>query len=225
MKKRLLVALTLGVLASSVAHAEEHRKCGELLPHGMEFSKDCMSIINEEHTNLYRDFPAINNDGTVTAVVEIPAGTNAKWETDPVTGTLAWELKNGLPRMIKYLGYAGNYGMIPRTVGGDGDPLDILVIGGPQLRGTVSHVKLIGAIKLDESGNRDDKLIAVLPGSPLDVPGINSITSLDNKFPGIKNIIETWFTNYKGPGAMISLGFAEYDEAKAILDSAVVSYK
>ena len=223
MKKILLSALVLGTLAATSVHAGE--KCGELLPKGMKFSKDCLSIINEDQVNLYRDFPAINNDGTVTAVIEIPAGTNAKWETDPATGTLAWEVKNGLPRMIKFLGYAGNYGMIPRTVGGDGDPLDILVIGGQQLRGTVSHVKLIGAIKLDESGNRDDKLIAVLPGSPLDVAGINTISALDAKYPGIKTVIETWFTSYKGPGEMISLGFAEIDETKEILEAAVANYR
>jgi inorganic pyrophosphatase len=38
-------------------------------------------------------------------------------------------------------------------------------------------------------------------------------------------VIETWFTSYKGPGEMKSLGFADYDEAKAILDAAVSSYK
>jgi inorganic pyrophosphatase len=225
MKRSLLLALALGTLTTTAAFAGDAEKCGEVLPRGMQFSQNCMSIINEDHINLYRDFSAINRDGTITAVIEIPAGTNAKWETDPVKGTLAWELKNGVPRVIKYLGYVGNYGMVPRTVGGDGDPLDVLVIGGPQLRGTVAHVKLVGAIKLDESGKRDDKLIAVLPGGALDVAGVNTLKDLDAKFPGVLDIIETWFLNYKGPGAMLPLGFADYIEAKAILDQAVANFK
>jgi inorganic pyrophosphatase len=74
-------------------------------------------------------------------------------------------------------------------------------------------------------GKRDDKLIAVLPGSPLDVAGVNDIDDLEIHFPGIKNVIETWFTSYKGPGEMLSLGFAGYDEARTILDEAAATFK
>ncbi len=226
MKRVVLAVLMLMSLSAIQASAEDDNRCGEVLPHGLKFTHDCMSIKSEHHINFYRDFAAINADGTINSVTEIPAGTNAKWETDPATGQLAWELKKGIPRVINYLSYTGNYGMVPRTVGGDGDPLDVLVIGGHQLRGSVAPVKLVGVLKLDEKGNRDDKLIAVLPGSPLDVPGINNISELDAKyFPGIKSIIETWFTSYKGPGAMISLGFEDYDGAKAILDAAVANFK
>ena len=71
---------------------------------------------------------ARNHDGTVKAIVEIPAGTSAKWEIskdDP--HAVYWELKKGAPRIVDYLGYPGNYGAIPGTalpkeLGGDGDP-------------------------------------------------------------------------------------------------------
>ena len=67
------------------------------------------------------------NQGLIHFVVEIPAGTNAKWEVDKATGGLHWEQKDGRPRVVQYLAYPGNYGMIPSTslpyeIGGDGEP-------------------------------------------------------------------------------------------------------
>ena len=59
----------------------------------------------------------------VTAVIEIPSGTKAKYEIDKKTGLLI------LDRIIySSFHYPVNYGFIPQTLGHDGDPLDILVI-------------------------------------------------------------------------------------------------
>ena len=78
--------------------------------------------------------PKVDND--IQVVIEIPTGTTAKWEVDKSDGLLHWQIKNGNPRIVEYLGYPGNYGMIPRTLlakdsGGDGDPLDVIVLGPP----------------------------------------------------------------------------------------------
>ena len=87
------------------------------------------------HGNILTDYPALNeNSGTINVVIEIPAGTAAKWEVDKRDGALRWEIEDGRPRVVRYLGYPGNYGMVPRTllpeeVGGDGDALDVLVLG------------------------------------------------------------------------------------------------
>ena len=48
-------------------------------------------------------------------MVEIPAGSNDKWEVDKTSGALYWEQEDGKPRVVQYLAYPGNYGMIPRT--------------------------------------------------------------------------------------------------------------
>ena len=58
----------------------------------------------------------------------------------------------GTPRIINYGNYPVNYGMIPKTVlpinlGGDGDPLDAIVLGNPLPRGTVLKAKIIGLLK------------------------------------------------------------------------------
>ncbi len=176
----------------------------------------------DKKLNFYTDFPAVNADGTVNTVIEIPAGTNGKWEVTEETGVLSWELKNGKPRMIKYLAYPWNYGMIPRTMGGDGDSLDCLSLGEMELRGTVAEVKIVGVIKLLDGGEVDDKLIGVLPGSTF--WEVNSLADLQAKYPGVTEIIQIWIANYKGPGVMEILGLGEVDEAWAILNAGVAAY-
>ncbi len=175
-----------------------------------------------KNLNFYTDFAPVNDDGTVNTVIEIPAGTNAKFEVTEETGVMSWELKNGKPRLIKYLVYPWNYGMVPRTMGGDGDSLDVLSLGQMELRGTVAEVKIIGVIKLLDGGAQDDKLIAVLPGSTF--WEVNSIAELQTKYPGVVDIIKIWIENYKGPGAMVIQGVEEVDEAWNILNAAIDAY-
>ena len=83
--------------------------------------------------------------------------------------------------------------------------------------------RLIGILKLLDRGEHDDKLIAVLPDSTLG--DVSNLKMLDSKFVGIANIIETWFSNYKGPGKMVSEGFEDVGQARKILDAAVSAYK
>lgn len=173
---------------------------------------------------------ARNHDGTVKAIVEIPAGTSAKWEIskdDP--HAVYWELKKGAPRIVDYLGYPGNYGAIPGTalpkeLGGDGDPLDVLVLGQAAPRGEVVDIRVIGALKLLDDGEQDDKLIAVMTkDSPFSE--IKSLAELDQNFKGVTEIIATWFANYKGAnGGMETKGFVDAAEANAILDTAIKSF-
>jgi inorganic pyrophosphatase len=181
--------------------------------------KDSCTIIGDK--NLYRELEPVNADGTIKMVVEIPSGTNAKWEIGK-DGNMTLEIRNGKPRHVEYLPYIGNYGLIPRTLSGDGDPLDVIVIGPAVPRGTCLNVKIVGALKLVDRGDADDKLIGVIANSYFD--SCNTLAELDQKFPGVTTIIETWFTNYKGPGKMKSLGLAEAEEAKKFLDDAFKGY-
>lgn len=178
--------------------------------------------------NLLTDYQPRDPDGKINVVIEIPAGTNEKWEVTKPKGLLEWKKKKGKPRTVKYLAYPGNYGMIPRTLlpeelGGDGDPLDVLVLGPAYPRGSVLKAKVIGVLKLLDRGEIDDKVIAVVEGSPLG--NVNNIRELDQEFPGAKLIIETWFTNYKGPGEMKSLGYAEVDDAEIIITSSINAFE
>jgi inorganic pyrophosphatase len=178
--------------------------------------------------NYLTGYPALSAPGIANVVVEIPAGTNAKWEVDKEDGALRWEFKNGAPRVVQYLPYPGNYGMIPRTLlpkelGGDGDPLDVIVLGPAVERGRVVRAHIVGVLNLLDGGEQDDKLLAVLDGSPL--AGVRSVEELDAHFAGISRIVETWFENYKGPGEMESRGFGERAVALEVLITAATAFE
>ena len=102
----------------------------------------CQSL--EKNRHLINDISPNLENQWVNMIVEIPTGTNEKWEVNKTSGFIERDSINGEPRTIQYLSYPGNYGFIPQTLlskkeGGDGDPLDILVIGEAVERGSDPH--------------------------------------------------------------------------------------
>jgi len=157
------------------------------------------------------------------AIIEIPAGTLDKYELNKKTNSIEHEHKNGKPRVVQYSAYPANYGYIPNTLlskenGGDGDPVDVFVLGAAVDRESELSVKIIGALKLLDKGEQDDKLIAVSPNTPF--WNLNSMAELNANFPGVSVILETWLSNYKGKGKMLSQGFIEQKAALEILERA-----
>lgn len=177
--------------------------------------------------HLLKDVSPIHSDGDVNAVIEIPSGSIEKWEINKSTGIIEREYVDGLPRTIKYVGYPGNYGFIPQTLlskenGGDGDPLDIIVLGPPNKRSNVLKSKLIGILYLKDRGEQDDKLIAVSSESPL--YDINTIQELESQYEGVLDIVKLWFSNYKGPGKMEVLGIGDRKAANQVLNLSIDEY-
>ena len=191
--------------------------------------------VNQQNENIItthdflRDFPAFNNDGLVNVVVEIPAGCNQKWEVDKETGYLEWErVGYDSLRVVKYLPYPANYGMIPRTwlpvnKGGDDDPLDIFLLGQAVERGSVVPAKIIGVIKMLDKGLQDDKLIAV----PVDgiFSEISTLGQIYIAYPGVIEIIKIWLSSYKGEGFVEIQGVQDEIEATVILKNASEAYE
>lgn len=182
----------------------------------------------DKNINLLNAIDPIVNDSIVNAIIEIPVGTLEKWETNKTTGEIERDSINGKPRTIKYIGYPGNYGMIPKTLlskedGGDGDPLDILVIGPPVNRGDVLKCKIIGVLNLEDGGENDDKIIGVSVNS--DLFRVNDIEDLKENYNGVTEIIETWFTNYKGKNIVTTKGFKSRTEAIEILEKSLEAYQ
>ncbi len=179
-------------------------------------------------TSYLDGYPAFAGHGLVNLVVEIPAGTNDKWSVEEASGSLKWELKDGRRRVIQYLPYPTNYGMIPRTslpyeIGGDGDPLDALLLGLKVERGAVVHARPIGVLRLIDGGERDDKVLTVPIAGPLS--DVVNLETLASRYPGTREIIETWFTNYKGPARLRSRGFGDAAEAIAVVREASRYYE
>ena len=191
------------------------------------FFCSCSSMGNIE--SYIHDIEPISISGNINAVIEIPSGTHDKFEVSKDTGQIVQDIENGQPRKIKYIGYPGNYGMIPRTLlsielGGDGDPLDVIVLGEQLQKGSVVEVKLIGILKMLDDGEVDDKLIAVMANNSI-FSGVNSFNELKNSYQGITEILEIWFTNYKGTEKVIVNGFEDEKKSLEIFKIAHEQYK
>lgn len=155
----------------------------------------------------YGDLATYSDSGHLQMVVEIPAGTNKKFEYDYKTNTFPADIKNGSERVIEFLAYPGNYGFIPSTMmdsarGGDGDALDILLISEYLETRTLIEVLPIGILVLEDSGEKDSKIIAVPVDEGLRTINITSYEQLDSEFSAAKRIIQLWFLGYKGESIM-----------------------
>lgn len=157
-------------------------------------------------TANYNSLNAID-DGALKAVIEIPAGTNHKMEYDPQAGAFLNDRLNEQERVIDFLPYPGNYGFIAGTLldkaqGGDGDPLDVLVIAEAMPTGTVVRVVPIAALLLKDKGELDTKIIAIPADENLQVLKAKNFIDFMLRYDQAKLIIEQWFMAYKGQGAM-----------------------
>jgi len=159
-------------------------------------------------------------DTGIQAVIEIPAGTNAKMEYNTTTEKIEIDQENGRDRIIDFLPYPGNYGFIPHTLmdtarGGDGDALDILVIAPHLETGTLLSVIPIAALLLRDGGELDTKIIAIPADSTLRVMPALDFRQFAMEYHGAKEIIQLWFLNYKGLGKMELLGWRDERYAMA----------
>ena len=172
------------------------------------FSVSCGNkSINTVDTSAYPDYEKANlrdSKGNITAVVEIPAGTNHKFEYNYESKRFECEIRGGKERMVHFLPYPGNYGIIPGTLmekerGGDGDALDVLVLAESIPQGKRIAIHPIATLKLLDKGEEDHKIIAVPVSNDLNVL---KVTSFEDLSSSVKEIIKTWFVSYKGPGKM-----------------------
>jgi inorganic pyrophosphatase len=100
--------------------------------------------------------PGENLPAQFMAIVEIPAGSNVKYELDKETGLLR------LDRVLhSAVHYPANYGFIPQTYAEDDDPLDVLVLcQEPVAPLTLVRARAIGLMTMLDAGRRDHKVLA-----------------------------------------------------------------
>ena len=123
------------------------------------------------------------------AVIEIPSGSNVKYELDKQTGLIK------LDRVLySAVFYPANYGFIPRTFAEDDDPLDVLVLcQEPVVPLTIVRSRGIGGIAMLDSGKKDFKVIAVAESDP----EFNSYTDI-SELPKHRLVtLRRFFEDYK----------------------------
>jgi inorganic pyrophosphatase len=125
----------------------------------------------------------------VTAVIEIPTNERNKYELDKRLGMFR------LDRVLRSaVHYPGDYGFLPRTLGDDGDPLDILVLMTiPVFTGCLVDARPIGLFHLVDHGISDQKVLAVPMRDPYS-DGVNDISDIPQHY--LKEI-EHFFQVYK----------------------------
>lgn len=164
-------------------------------------------------------YPTFSNRGHLNAVIEIAAGTNKKFEIDKDSGVIRPDLRDGQPRMINFLPYPVNYGFIPSTKmdkprGGDGDPLDVLVLAESKPSGTLMEVQPIALLMLQDGGEWDNKVLAIPVDPALRIIQAENWHDFQVHYSAIRHILELYFMYYDGLGVMKVMGWA--DEQAAI---------
>ena len=154
----------------------------------------------------------------VNVIVEVPVGGDPiKYEMDKDAGTLVVDRFLYTP-----MTYPGNYGFIPHTLCGDGDPLDVLICNTrPLVPGCVISVRPIGFLVMEDNAGEDEKVLAV--------PSRHVTARYDkvNNYTDLPDItlkqVQHFFEHYKDlePGKWSRLGgWNDADAArKLILDS------
>ncbi|MGV6857488.1 MAG: inorganic diphosphatase [bacterium] len=94
----------------------------------------------------------------VNVIIEIPAHTGpVKYEVDKDSGALMVDRVMGVSMV-----YPCNYGFVPHTLAGDGDPIDVLVVTStPLVAGCVVAARPVGVLKMTDEGGEDAKILAV----------------------------------------------------------------
>lgn len=155
----------------------------------------------------------------VTAVIEIPQGSRAKYEIDKDSGLLK------LDRIIySSFYYPCNYGFIPQTYGDDRDPLDILVITSQPVQALcLMEAKVIGVMQMIDSGDADDKIIAVAANDP----SVNHYSDIEELPAHFFNELRHFFEEYKKlENKMVVVEeFGNRESAYKIINDAIKFYK
>lgn len=150
----------------------------------------------------------------VLLAVEIPAGSFTKYEIND-EGLVFVDRFQSMP-----VAYPANYGSMPRTLAGDGDPLDALVLTREPLHpGVLVKFRPIGVLRMLDDGKHDEKIIGV-PTDKVDptYAGIRDLSDL----PQIeRDRIEAFFRVYKdlpkGRNPVQLNGYGDAKEAKALI--------
>ncbi|MFW2335411.1 inorganic diphosphatase [Ilumatobacter sp.] len=128
-------------------------------------------------------------EGNIFVVIEIPRGSRNKYEIDHEGGRVFLDR-----RLFTAMAYPADYGFVPDTLAGDGDPLDALVLlEDPVYPGVWVEARPVGVLYMRDEAGEDAKLICVPPKEPRWA----KVRDIDDLTPELLAEIQHFFEVYK----------------------------
>jgi len=149
-----------------------------------------------------------NAPQTISAIIEMPQGSQNKYEFDARIGAFALDR---VPK--KQLQCPFDYGFIPQTLSEDGDALDILVMGSePTFVGCVVEARPIGVLIMLDDNKRDHKILAVQNKNPR----LQNIQKLSDVKQSVLDAIAKYFSksaSFKNEPIEV-VGWQDFDSSR-----------
>jgi len=160
--------------------------------------------------NLWHDVPLGDKiPEEVNVIIEIPRGSLNKYEIDKETGLIALDRVAHTAQPFPF-----DYGFAPQTLWDDGDALDVIVLTTEPLHpGILVRVRPVGLMHMNDSGESDDKVIAV----PVDDPRWEDVKNIEDVNKHTLKTMKHFYENYKKlqNKEVIINGFDGIEEANA----------
>ena len=173
--------------------------------------------------SAFAKLPLRNDDGDLLAVIEVVAGSRNKFKFDAKLGVFALHKLLPLGATFPY-----DFGFLPRTQGGDGDPLDVLVLmDEPVPIGTAVPCRLIGILEAEQTEDgatvRNDRLLTVAQVSQR----YASLQSLADLEPSMLDQLDAFFVFYNTQcgKTFTPLGRGGTGQAKAAVKAGEKAFK
>ncbi len=163
-----------------------------------------------------------NPPDELNVIIEIQKDAEpVKYEVDKATGAIFVDRILSTP-----MRYPCNYGYVPHTLCGDGDPADVLVILPlPLVPGSVIRVRPVGVLRMSDEAGSDEKILAV-PVEKI-FAGYAHIQDIDQVSKHWLERIGHFFEHYKDleKGKWVKLdGWGNAEEAKKIIVESITRY-
>ena len=172
------------------------------------------------YMNLWKDLePGPSVPEVIYAVIEIPKGSRNKYEYDKDMEAFA------LDRVLySPFHYPAEYGIIPKTLYDDGDPMDIMVLmDQPTFPGCVIETRPIGIMRMIDGDDKDDKILSV----PVNDPRYKDINDINDIPSHLLDEIAHFFKEYKHLEGKVTkvLGWENAEKAFEAIEHSIELYK
>lgn len=153
-------------------------------------------------------------------IIEIPKGSNNKYEIDKETGMIALDRAN-----YSYAAFPFDYGFAPQTLWEDGDPLDVIVITTfPLAPGILVKVRPVGVMEMIDGGESDYKILTV-PVKDKRWDDVKNVSDLNkHSLKEFTHFFET-YKQLKGEPVVVKInGIKGKEDAQAAVKKSVELY-